>query len=84
MTDSKVTVEIYKSEEDNAYFCDEKDENGELKVSKFGEFIIDAGNNFDSSERRAKVSMKFGGTFISVTAIYCKSGQKAKLTCLFE
>ena len=46
MIDSKVTVEIYKSEEDNAYFCDEKDENGELKVSKFGEFIIDAGNNF--------------------------------------
>ena len=84
MIDSKVTVEIHISEEDNAYFCEEKNENGELKVNKFGEFIIDVGNNFDSSERKAKVFMEFGGTFISVTAIYFKLGQKAKLTCLFE
>ena len=81
---SKVTVELYKTEYKNIIFCDEKDENGNLKIFKFGEFIIDVGNNFDISGRSAKVIMKIGGTFISAKAIYCKTGESAKISCLFE
>ena len=84
MTTSKVTIEIYKTEEDNVHSCDQKDKNGNLKVRKFGEFIIDVGENYDNLNKDAKVCMKLGGTFISVTAVYCKTGEKAKLTCLFE
>jgi len=81
---SKVTVELYKTEYENITFCDEKDENGNLKIFKFGEFIIDVGNNFDISKRNADVKMKFGGTFISAEAIYRKTGESAKTTCLFD
>ena len=81
---SKVTVELYKTEYENITFCDEKDENGNLKIFKFGEFIIDVGNNFDILKRDADVKMKFGGTFVSAEAIYRKTGESAKLTCLFD
>jgi len=84
MAFSKVTVELYKTEYEDITFCDEKDENGNLKIFKFGEFIIDVGNNFDISKREADVKMKFGGTFISAEAIYCKTGESAKLACLFD
>ena len=84
MAFSKVTVELYKTKYKNIIFCDEKDENGNLKIFKFGEFIIDVGNNFDISKRDAYVKMKIGGTFISAKAIYCKTGESAKITCLFD
>ena len=81
---SKVTVELYKTEKNNVIFCDEKDKNGKNKVEKFGEFIIDVGNNYDRSKRKAIVKMKFGGTFISASAIYCATGENAKIICLYE
>ena len=84
MVESKVTVEIYKTEEDNVLFCDQKNEKGDLIVSLFAKFTIDVGNNYDILNREAKVCMKLGGTFIYVSAIYCKTGEKEKLTCLFE
>ena len=84
MAFSKVTVELYKTEENNVYFCDEKDKNGNNKADKFGEFIIDVGNNFNPSKRNAIVKMKMGGTFISAWAIYCATGKNAKIKCLYE
>ena len=81
---SKVAVELYKTEYKNITFCDEKDEKGNLKIFKFGEFIIDVGYNFDIKKRDALVKMKIGGTFISSKAIYCKTGESAKTTCLFD
>ena len=57
---SKVAVELYKTKYKNITFCDEKDEKGNLKIFKFGEFIIDVGDNFDIKKRKAKVKMKIG------------------------
>lgn len=84
MMKSKINIELYKTELDNVTFCDEKKENGELKVFKFGEFIIDVGDEFDIEQRKAIVKMKMGGTFITTSAIYCKTGKNAKITCLYE
>ena len=81
---SKAIVKLYKTEYKNITFCDEKDEKGNLKIFKFGEFIIDVGDNFDIKKRDADVKMKIGGTFISAEAIYCKTGESAKTTCLFD
>ena len=61
-----------------------KNENDELKVFKFGEFIIDVGDEFDINQREALVKMKKGGTFITASAIYCKTGKNAKITYLYE
>ena len=38
----------------------------------------------DILKRDADVKMKFGGTFVSAEAIYRKTGESAKLTCLFD
>ena len=84
MSFSKVAVELYKTDEENVTFCDEKDKNGNLKVSKFAEFIIDVGNDFDISKREAIVKMKIGGTFINASAIYRKTGKNSKITCIYE
>ena len=81
---SKVTVELYKTEYKNITFCDEKDEKGNLKIFKFGEFIIDVGDSFDISNRDAEVKMKIGGTFISAEAKYLKTEKSVKISCLFE
>ena len=85
MNNSKANVELYKTERENATFCDEKDENGNIIVTKFGQFIIDVENNkFDKSNKEVEVKMKLGGTFISASAIYCKTKDKFKITCLYE
>jgi len=84
MMESKINIELYKTELDDVTFCNEKNENGELKVFKFGEFIIDVGDEFDIDERKAIVKMKMGGTFITASTIYCKTGKNAKITCLYE
>ena len=84
MCDSNVMVELYKTKEKNVAFINEVDNNGNLKIEKFGEFNIDVGNDFDVKDRNVKVRMKMGGTFISCVAIYCKTKKKAKITCLFK
>ena len=87
MCGSKANIELYRTEKNNVVFCDEKNENGELIVWKFGNFMIDVGKDFDSSSknmRKVIVKMKMGGTFISAEAIYCKTGKKADMICLFE
>ena len=83
MNNSNAIIELFKTERDNIIFSDQK-ENGELIVHKFGEFIIDVGKDFDASNRDIEIRMKMGGTFISASAIYIKTGKKVKMTCLFE
>ena len=80
----KINIELYKTDKEDALFCDEKDNKNNLIVTKFGEFIIDVGNDFDISKREVEVKMKMGGTFITVTAIYLKTGKTSKITCLYE
>ena len=84
MSSSKVIIKLYKTKEKNVVFIDEQNEKGELKVTKFAEFIIDVGQNFDTSNRKAEVKMKLGGTFLSVSAIYCLTGEDAKIKTLYE
>ena len=87
MCASKVSVELYRTEEKDVIFCDQKNDNNNLIVWKFGEFIIDVGNDFDYSSskmRKAIVKMKVGGTYITSWAIYCKTNKKVEMTCLFE
>jgi len=84
MSSSEVTIKLYKTKEKNVVFIDEQNEKGELKVTKFAEFTIDVGQNFDTSNRKAEVKMKLGGTFLSVSAIYCLTGEDAKIKTLYE
>ena len=84
MISPKITIKLYKTEYENIMFIDEEDEKGNLKIFKFAELIIDVGYNYDFSKRDTLVKMKIGGTFISVEAIYCKTGESAKAYCLFD
>ena len=78
LNNSMAQVELYKTSKKDAIFCNEKD------VEKFGQFIVDVKNKFDNSDKEVEVKMKLGGTFISASAIYCKTGDKFKITCLYE
>ena len=49
MNNSKTSIQLYKTERVNVQFSDEKDEKGELIVRKFGQFIIDVGDNYDNN-----------------------------------
>ena len=82
--ESKAKVELYKTKRENVTFIDEKDKDGDLIIHKFGEFLIDVGNKYDRSNREVEIKMKMGGTFISATAKYCKTGDTFKITCLYE
>ena len=78
LNNSKAIVELFKTSKKDAIFTDEKD------VETFGEFIVDVRNKFDDSNKEVEVRMKLGGTFISASAIYCKTGDKFKIICLYE
>ena len=78
LNNSQASVELFKTKKEDAIFTDEEG------VEKFGEFIIDVANKFDESNKEVEVKMKLGGTFISASAIYCKTKDKFKITCLYE
>ena len=84
MNSSRATIELYKTENNDVKFCDEKDENGELKIYKFGEYIIDVGNDFDENNREIIITIKWGGTFITSSAKYCKTNKKVNIVCLLD
>ena len=46
------TIILYKTNENDVLFCDEKDENGNLIVSKLGELIIDAKDKYDPLKKK--------------------------------
>ena len=82
MNNSNVAIQLYKTDRENATFTDEKDEKGNLIIQKFGHFNIDVGDQYDNNNREVEIKMKLGGTFISLSAIYQKTGHN--FTCLYE
>ena len=74
-----IEINFYKSKKINPIFTFEKG------VIKIGECLLDIGKTYENLKDRAlKVTMKFGGTFIDVTAIHIKSGKSVKTTLTFE
>ena len=84
MNSSKARIELYKTENDDVQFCDERDENGQLKIQKFGEYTINVGEAFDENYREVKVRINLGGTFLSSYARYCKNNQWFDVECLLD
>ena len=70
---------FYKSEKPNPIFIYEE---GVFKIGECQLFIDKKYNNI--KDRALKVILKFGGTFIDVTAIHLKSGKSVKTTLTFD
>ena len=76
---NRVTMEFYKTKNQNPIFINEA---GMIKI---GECKLDIEKEYDSyKERKIKTIMKFGGTFIDVTAIHIKTGISVKTTLTFD
>ena len=74
-----VTMEFYKTKNPNPIFIFEEG------ITKIGQCRLDIGIEYDSyKERKIKTIMKFGGTFIDVTAIHLKTGKSVKTTLTFD
>jgi hypothetical protein len=72
-------LRFYKSKTKNPLFINEEG------ISKIGECELDLGKNIGIFEdREIKTIMKFGGTFIDVTAIHLKTGISVKTTLTFD
>ena len=84
MNSSKATIELYRTENDNVKFCDEKDGHGEPIIHKFGEYIIDVGEDFDENNRKVLIRINLGGTFVTSSAIYCKTNIQKKVVYLLN
>ena len=70
---------FYKTKKTNPIFTFEE---GMIKI---GECELDVGKLYANlEERKIEVIMKFGGTFIDVTAIHLKSGKSAKSKLTFD
>ena len=76
---SAVTMHFYKTKNPNPTFIFEE---GMIKI---GECRLDIGKEYESyKDRKIKTIMKFGGTFIDVTAIHIKTGLSVKTTLTFD
>jgi hypothetical protein len=74
-----VTMFFYKTEKPNPIFIFEKG------ITKIGELRLVFGKEYEKYEdREIKTIMKFGGTFIDVTAIHVKSGKSVNTTLIFD
>ena len=71
-------IVFYKSFKENCKYVDEKDENNQLIIEKFGEVEFDIGKDFDEYNRKVRIDMKMGGTYIYASAVYLKTGKKIK------
>ena len=72
-------MEFYKTKNPKPNFIIEE---GMVKI---GECRIDIGKKYESyKERKIKTIMKFGGTFIDVTAVHIKSGITVKTKLIFD
>ena len=78
--DSKAsTIKFYKTKKENPIFINEEG------VTKIGEFRLVVDKFYKNEEdRKIKTIMKFGGTFIDVTAIHLKTGKSVKTTLTFD
>ena len=78
------SIVFYKTLKENCTFIDdERDENGELIAQKFGELSFNIGKDYDKNNNLTKVSMKVGGTYIDVSAVYLKTNKKVPITLTF-
>ena len=74
-----LTMVFYKTKNPNPTFAFEE---GMVKI---GICRIDIGKEYESyKDRKIKTIMKFGGTFIDVTAIHIKSGITVKTKLTFD
>ena len=72
-------LQFYKTKKANPIFAFEEG------VIKIGECTLDLGRGYENlAEREVKTILKFGGTFIDVTAIHLKSGKSVKTTLKFD
>ena len=70
---------FYKTEKPNPTFIFEEG------ITKIGELRLVFGKEYEKYEdREIKTIMKFGGTFIDVTAIHIKSGKSVNATLKFD
>ena len=73
------TMTFYKTKKTNPIFTFEEG------IIKIGECKLDVGKIYENlEERKFEVIMKFGGTFIDVTAIHLKSGKSVKTKLTFD
>ena len=78
-TQIAVSSIFYKTEKTNPTFIFEE---GMIKI---GELRLVFGKDYENYEgRKIKTIMKFGGTFIDVTAIHIKSGKSVNTTLIFD
>ena len=69
-----VQMEFFKTKKPNPNFISDE------RMIKIGECKLDIGKEYEGDkERKIKTIMKFGGTFIDVTAIQVKTGVFVKL-----
>ena len=72
-------INFYKTKKINPIFSFENE------VTKIGECQINVVNNFKNKEdRKLKIIMKFGGTFINVIALHLKTGKSVKTKLIFD
>ena len=75
----RITMHFYKTKNPNPIFISE---DGMIKI---GECRLDIGKEYENyKDRKIKTTMKFGGTFIDVTAIHIKTGLSVKTTLTFD
>ena len=75
----KIIMEFYKTRKVNPIFIFEEG------ITKIGECILDIDKIYENlKDRTIKTTMKFGGTFIDVTAIHLTSGKSVKTTLTFD
>ena len=75
----KPLIEFYKTSKENCKYIDEKDENDQLIIEKFGEVEFDIGEDFDEYNRKVRIDMKMGGTYIYASAVYLKTGKELNI-----
>ena len=70
---------FYKTKKPNPTFIFEEG------IIKIGELKLVFGKEYEKHEdQKIKTIMKFGGTFIDVTAIHVKSGKSVNTTLIFD
>ena len=75
----KFVFNFYKTKKENPIFSFEDD------IIKIGECRINIDDEFKTIEdRKLKIIMKFGGTFINITAFHFKSGKSAQTKLIFD
>ena len=77
-------ITFYKTYKENCTFIDEKDENGQLIIEKFGKINFDIGEDYDINKRDVIIEIKLGGTYIDVSVIYEKTGKKIDSSITFN